>query len=36
MDKKGRPRPDGYKMEIEPKEAAAILRIFTSYARACR
>ena len=22
MDKKGRPRPDGYKMEIEPKEAA--------------
>jgi site-specific DNA recombinase len=32
MDKKGRPRPDGYKMEIEPKEAAIILRIFTSYA----
>ena len=32
MDKKGRPRPDGYKMEIEPKEAAVILRIFTSYA----
>jgi site-specific DNA recombinase len=28
----GRPRPDGYKMEIEPKEAAVILRIFTSYA----
>jgi len=22
MDKKGRPRPDGYRMEIEPKEAA--------------
>jgi len=36
MDKKGRPRPDGYKMEIEPKDAAVILRIFTSYARACR
>jgi site-specific DNA recombinase len=32
VDKKGRPRPDGYKMEIEPKEAAVILRIFTSYA----
>jgi site-specific DNA recombinase len=32
MDKKGRPRPDRYKMEIEPKEAAIILRIFTSYA----
>jgi site-specific DNA recombinase len=32
MDKKGRPRPDGYRMEIEPKEAAVILRIFTSYA----
>jgi site-specific DNA recombinase len=33
MDKKGRPRPDGYKMELEPKEAAIILRIFTSYAK---
>jgi DNA invertase Pin-like site-specific DNA recombinase len=32
MDKKGRPRPEGYQMEIEPKEAAVILRIFTSYA----
>jgi site-specific DNA recombinase len=32
MDKKGRPRPDGYAMEIEPKEAAVIIRIFTSYA----
>ena len=32
MDKKGRPRPEGYKMEIEPKEAAVVLRIFTSYA----
>jgi site-specific DNA recombinase len=32
MDKKGRPRPDGYKMEIDPKEATVILRIFMSYA----
>jgi site-specific DNA recombinase len=32
MDKKGRPRPEGYKMEIEPKEAAIVLRIFTAYA----
>jgi hypothetical protein len=32
MDKKGRPRPDGYKMEIEPKEAAIVLWVFTSYA----
>ena len=32
LDKKGRPRPDGYKMEIEPKEAAVVLRNFTSYA----
>jgi site-specific DNA recombinase len=32
MDKKGRPRPDGYKMEIEPTQAATIVRVFTSYA----
>ncbi len=32
MDKKGRPRPDGYHMEIEPKQAAVVLRIFTMYA----
>jgi site-specific DNA recombinase len=32
MDKKGRPRPEGYKMEIEPREAAVVLRIFKSYA----
>lgn len=31
VDKKGRPRPDGYKMEIEPKEAALVLRIFKAY-----
>lgn len=32
MDKKGRPRPDGYSMEIEPREAATVLRIFKAYA----
>jgi site-specific DNA recombinase len=32
MDKKGRPRPDGYKMEVEPTQAATVIRIFTSYA----
>ena len=31
MDKKGRPRPEGYKMEIEPREAAVVLRIFQAY-----
>ena len=32
MDKKGRPRPEGYKMTVEPREAAVILRIFTEFA----
>ncbi len=32
MDKKGRPRPDGYGMEIEAGQAAVVMRIFTSYA----
>jgi hypothetical protein len=32
MDKKGRPRPEGYKMEIEPREASVVLRIFKAYA----
>lgn len=32
MDKKGRPRPEGYRMEIEPREAATILRMFKAYA----
>jgi len=32
MDKKGRPRPDGYRMEIEPREAAVVLRVFQSFA----
>ncbi len=31
MDKKGRPRPDGYRMEIESREAAVVLRIFQAY-----
>jgi site-specific DNA recombinase len=31
MDQKGRPRPDGYRMEIEAREAATILRIFREY-----
>lgn len=32
MDKKGRPRPDGYRMEIEPREAGVVLRIFKACA----
>lgn len=28
LDKKGRPRPDGYKFEILPREAAVVLRVF--------
>ncbi len=32
MDKKGRPRPEGYKMEVEPREAAEVLRIFKACA----
>ena len=35
MDKKGRPRPEGYKMEVEPREAAQVLRIFKAYADGC-
>ncbi len=31
LDKKGRPRPEGYKMEIDPREAAIVLRIFRAY-----
>jgi len=33
MDKKGRPRPEGYKMEIEPGEAAIVLRVFNEFAQ---
>jgi site-specific DNA recombinase len=32
MDKKGRPRPDGYRMEIDPAEARIVLRIFEDFA----
>lgn len=32
MDKKGRPRPDGYKMVVEPREAALVQRIFRNLA----
>lgn len=32
VDKKGRPRPEGYKMVFEPGEAAVILRIFEAFA----
>jgi site-specific DNA recombinase len=32
IDKKGRQRPDGYRMVIEPREAAILLRIFREFA----
>ena len=32
MDKKGRPRPEGYKMTVDPREAAVILRVFKEFA----
>jgi len=32
MDKKGRPRPEGYRMVIEAREAAVVLRIFQEFA----
>ncbi len=31
MDKKGRPRPEGYKMTVDPREAAVVLRIFEEF-----
>jgi DNA invertase Pin-like site-specific DNA recombinase len=31
MDKKGRPRPEGYRMTIESREAAVVLRIFQEF-----
>ncbi len=31
IDKKGIPRPEGYKFEIEPREAAVVIRVFTQY-----
>ncbi len=33
LDKKGRPRPDGYRIEIDPVEAATVLRIFREFAK---
>ena len=32
MDKKGRPRPEGYRMVVEPREAAVVLRVFQEFA----
>lgn len=32
MDTKGRPRPDGYKMEVDAREAAVLLSIVKTYA----
>ena len=32
MDKKGRPRPEGYRMEIQPAEAEVVLKIFREFA----
>src|SRR4051812_47567434 len=32
LDKKGRPRPDGYRMTIDPREAAIVQRIFKAFA----
>jgi DNA invertase Pin-like site-specific DNA recombinase len=32
LDKKGRLRPEGYKMEIDPRETVIVLRIFRAYA----
>ena len=31
VDKKGMPRPEGYKFEIEPREAEVVLRIFHEF-----
>ena len=31
LDKKGIPRPEGHKFEIEPREAAVVLRIFSQF-----
>ena len=32
MDKKGRPRPEGYKMAVEARQAAVVLRVFKEFA----
>ena len=31
IDKKGNPRPEGHKLEKEPRESAIVQRIFNSY-----
>jgi site-specific DNA recombinase len=31
VDRRGRPRPDGYRMVIEPREAAVVQRIFAAF-----
>ena len=31
IDRRGRPRPDGYRMVIEPSEAEVVLRIFRDF-----
>src|SRR5262245_54737898 len=31
LDRRGRPRPDGYRMRIEPSEAQVVLRIFREF-----
>ena len=33
LDKMGQPRPEGYKFEVLPREAAVVLRAFQAYAR---
>lgn len=32
VDRRGRPRPDGYRMVVEPAEAAIVQRVFTDFA----
>ncbi len=32
VDRRGRPRPDGYRMVVEPSEAEVVLRIFRAFA----
>ena len=32
MDKKGRPRPEGYRMTVDPREAEVVLRVFQDFA----
>ncbi len=35
IDKKGVPRPEGHKLELEPREASVVQRIFNSYNDGC-